>query len=71
VAEPLHRTEAKPPTPSGDDAHEPAQEKPTTGKALLDVLQAEGILGMWRDRRDITDSPSYARELRAAAETRQ
>jgi hypothetical protein len=71
VAEPLHRTEAEPQTPAGDAAQVPAQEKPATGKALLDALQAEGILGLWRDRRDIADSSSYGRELRVAAETRQ
>jgi hypothetical protein len=71
VAEPLHQTEAEPPTPTGDDAREPAQDKPTTGKALLDALVAEGILGLWRDRQDIADSSSYARTLRAEAETRE
>jgi hypothetical protein len=71
VAEPLHRTETELQMPAGDAARVPAQEKPATGKALLDALQAEGILGLWRDRRDIADSSSYARELRVAAETRQ
>ncbi len=39
--------------------------KPMTGKDLL----KSGLVGMWADRQDIGDSVSYARKLRAQAQT--
>jgi hypothetical protein len=66
VAEPVHRTEAE----SRTAAAGATEQKPITGKALLDALNAEGIIGLWRDREEIADSSHYAKELRAAAETR-
>lgn len=44
--------------------------KPPSGAALLAALEAEGLIGLWRDRADITDSANYAKQLRAAAEVR-
>ena len=41
--------------------------KPMTGKDLL----KSGLVGMWADRKDIGDSVSYARKLRAQAQTRR
>lgn len=39
--------------------------KPITGKDLL----RSGLVGMWADRKDIEDSLTYARKLRAQAQT--
>lgn len=41
--------------------------KPMTGKDLL----KSGLVGMWADRKDIEDSVTYARKLRAQAQTRR
>ena len=41
--------------------------KPMTGKDLL----KSGLVGMWADRTDIDDSATYARKLRAQAQTRR
>ena len=41
--------------------------KPMTGKDLL----KSGLVGMWADRTDIGDSATYARKLRAQAQTRR
>ncbi len=41
--------------------------KPMTGKDLL----KSGLVGMWADRKDIGDSVTYARKLRAQAQTRR
>jgi len=43
---------------------------PTTGKELVDALQANGLIGMWADRTDIGDSVAFARRLRERAQTR-
>lgn len=44
--------------------------KPRTGAEIVARLQASGALGAWADREDITDSPTFARELRRKSETR-
>ncbi len=44
---------------------------PTTGGELLAYWQREGVLGAWADREDISDSASYARDLRRQVETRR
>lgn len=41
--------------------------KPMTGKDLL----KSGLIGMWSERTDINDSVTYARKLRAQAQTRR
>jgi hypothetical protein len=41
-----------------------------TGADLIARWESEGVLGIWADRRDIPDSPEYARELRHLAERR-
>lgn len=41
--------------------------KPMTGKDLLN----SGIVGIWANRKDISDSVEYARKLRAQAQTRR
>jgi hypothetical protein len=41
--------------------------KPMTGKDLL----KSGLVGMWADRKDIGDSVTYARKLRAQAQSRK
>jgi hypothetical protein len=57
---------------SADDAtREPTPVKPATGKAVLHALDAEGLIGLWRDRPEAADGSAYARQLRVAAETRQ
>jgi hypothetical protein len=34
-------------------------------------LRRSGLIGMWQDRRDITDSSAYARQLREEAQRRE
>jgi len=41
--------------------------KPMTGKDLL----KSGLVGIWADRTDIGNSVTYARKLRAQAQTRR
>lgn len=41
--------------------------KPMTGKDLL----KSDLIGMWSERTDINDSVTYARKLRAQAQTRR
>ena len=43
---------------------------PTTGAELVAYWRAEGVVGAWAARTDITDSATYARDLRRRAETR-
>lgn len=43
---------------------------PTTGRELVEMLQANGLIGMWADRADIGDSVTFARRLRERAQTR-
>ena len=38
-----------------------------TAKRLLE----SGLVGLWQDRKDITDSATYARQLREEAQRRQ
>jgi hypothetical protein len=54
------------------DASMPAatDNKPKTGKELLDVLTRSGLVGMWKDREDIGDSVEFARQLRERLQTR-
>lgn len=44
--------------------------KPETGRELLEVLRQSGIVGIWHNRRDISDSQEYARRLRETAQER-
>jgi hypothetical protein len=50
-------------------AEPPASPQPSrlTAKRLLE----SGIVGLWQDREDITDSAAYARQLREEAQRRQ
>jgi len=41
-----------------------------TNSRTLKALLTSGLIGMWRDRSDIYDSGTYARELRDRAWTR-
>jgi hypothetical protein len=45
--------------------------KAMTGAELIAQLEADGVIGAWADRSDITDSAAYARELRHQAEHRE
>jgi len=45
--------------------------KPKTGKELLAALRASGLVGMWKDRKDIGDSSEFARKLRERAQKRE
>jgi hypothetical protein len=44
--------------------------KSKTGRELLAALEAEGVIGVWADRKDIGDSVEFARQLRERAWTR-
>ena len=46
---------------------QPEPKKRLTARQLLD----SGLVGLWKDRTDITDSVAYARELREKAQRRQ
>jgi hypothetical protein len=48
-----------------------AQEKPRTGREMLQALRANGFVGAWRDREDIGDSVEFARELRRRVWSRE
>jgi AcrR family transcriptional regulator len=50
--------------------HKPGKRKPRTGKELLEVLEKNGLIGMWADRDDIGDTLEFARKLRKMASTR-
>jgi hypothetical protein len=45
----------------------PLQLQRLTAKQLLE----SGLVGLWQDREDITDSTAYARQLREEAQRRQ
>lgn len=45
----------------------PSQLPGLTAKRLLE----SGLVGLWQDREDITDSAAYARQLREKAQRRQ
>ena len=47
-----------------------AEATPSTGAELVAYWEKEGVLGIWADRTDITDSSEYARKLRRQAERR-
>jgi hypothetical protein len=49
---------------------EPEAPKPRTGAELVAQWEADGVIGAWAHRDDITDSQEYARQLRAEAERR-
>ncbi len=46
------------------------RERENTNSRTLNELLTSGLIGMWRDRSDIYDSVTYARELRDRAWTR-
>lgn len=47
-----------------------AARKPKTGRELLVALRSSGLVGMWKDRADISDSSEFARRLRETAQKR-
>lgn len=47
---------------------EQQESKPANGKELVEALTKAGLIGMWKDRSDITDSIEFARKLRKEAE---
>jgi hypothetical protein len=54
-----------------DDAqHDRADDQPLTGAELVQLLQASGVVGLWKDRDDIGDSVEYARKLREHTQIR-
>ena len=44
--------------------------KPRTGKELVRALRESRVAGMWKDRKDIGDSQTFARSLRIRAQKR-
>jgi len=44
---------------------------PLQGHVTADRLRRSGLIGLWRDRMDITDSAVYARQLREQAQNRR
>ena len=49
--------------------NEPAQEKEKRPLTAADLLES-GLVGLWADRSDISDSQEFARRLRKQAQTR-
>jgi hypothetical protein len=49
----------------------PPQDKPRTGREMLQALKANGFVGAWKDRDDIGDSVEFARELRRRVWSRE
>jgi hypothetical protein len=47
------------------------EEKPQTAQELFRIICRSGLVGMWKDRKDITDSSEFARKLRERAQSRQ
>ncbi len=43
----------------------------SSGELTVGDLRRSGLLGMWKDRKDIEDSSLYARQLREAAQKRE
>lgn len=46
-------------------------EKPRTAQELFQAITRSGLIGMWKDRTDITDSSEFARQLRERAQRRR
>ena len=46
-------------------------EKERSSESNVQEILNSGLVGIWKDRKDITDSVEYARELRRKAEKRQ
>ena len=44
---------------------------PEQGHLTADRLRRSGLIGLWKDRMDITDSAVYARRLREQAQNRR
>jgi hypothetical protein len=44
---------------------------PEPSRLTATRLLGSGLVGLWQDRQDITDSAAYARHLREAAQRRQ
>ena len=49
------------------DTPAPGARPPLTARVLLE----SGLIGMWKDRDDIGDSPEFARQLREQAQRRR
>ncbi len=45
--------------------------KPTTATELAAAIRKSGLVGMWKDHREIDDSGKFARNLRKRASTRK
>ena len=46
-------------------------EKERSSESNVQEILNSGLVGIWKDRKDITDSVEYAHELRRKAEKRQ
>ncbi len=53
-----------------EDKREQQPPKPSNGKMLVEALAKAGLIGMWKNRTDITNSLEFARKLRTEAEVR-
>jgi hypothetical protein len=45
--------------------------KPTTATELAAAIRKSGLVGMWKDRTELSDSGKFARNLRKRASTRK
>jgi hypothetical protein len=53
-------------------SHEkPFPESPVLGLRIVEQLKADGFIGLWSRRRNLPESPVFARRLREEAERRE
>ncbi|HSO73430.1 MAG TPA: hypothetical protein VLU47_01210 [Blastocatellia bacterium] len=45
--------------------------KPATAAELAAAIRKSGLVGMWKDRTEVSDSGKFARNLRKRASTRK
>ncbi|MEK6302996.1 MAG: hypothetical protein AABO41_19975 [Acidobacteriota bacterium] len=45
--------------------------KPATARELAAAIRKSGLVGMWKDRTEISDSGKFARDLRKRASARK
>lgn len=52
------------------DSFKSPNTKSSTAKELVSAIRESGLIGMWKDRKDIKDSSEFARKLRKQASKR-
>jgi hypothetical protein len=64
--------EVETPSQGVTDAHSvEGAEAPQSAQELFAAIRDSGLIGMWKRRKDVSDSSAYARELRQRAQERR